>query len=50
MTIYVYNCPTCKDLFDKDYPMGQAEAFTECPVCGKEAKKVLTRPAGIQIN
>lgn len=50
MTTYVYNCPTCQEFFDKDYPMGKAEAYTACPLCGNESKKILTPPAGFQIN
>lgn len=50
MTIYVYDCKTCKEMFEKNYPIGQAEEFTECPTCGKEARKILTPPAGFQIN
>lgn len=50
MTTYVYNCTGCKDKFEKDYPIGTADYLTDCPKCGKEAKKVLTPPAGFQIN
>ena len=50
MATYVYDCHTCKDFFEKNYPIGTAEEFTICPECGSEARKVLTPPAGFQIN
>ncbi|MCW2131774.1 FmdB family zinc ribbon protein [Arthrobacter sp. VKM Ac-2550] len=43
MTLYEYRCAQC-DAVEMNFAMGQAPQSTECPGCGREARRVFSAP------
>ena len=41
MPLYEYDCPVCRDRFERLKPMSDGEA-AECPACGTVSKRVLS--------
>ena len=51
MPIFEYQCPTCKDRFEKLVRSGPAPAKAECPTCGRtEASRVLSTFASVSFG
>ena len=41
MALYEYQCPSCKNRFEKRMPMSDVVQLLPCPKCGKQAKKTI---------
>jgi putative FmdB family regulatory protein len=41
MPLYEYYCEDCDNLFDTLRPIGRSEDPAACPVCGKEAGRIM---------
>jgi len=44
MPVYEYECQSCDEYFTDSKPMSQCDVLSKCPLCGVEARKLVSTP------